>query len=73
VNQALIEMLRESGEPDRILSSRGLTFTRSEVIEQPPPPGGMKWPPDPPNWDEEWAEREARGRAERVAEAAALL
>src|SRR5262245_36444217 len=71
-SDALIEMLAQSGELDRILDGRGLTFEESIVIGDPGPADPGLYIP-PPDWDAEERERLARARDERIREAAALL
>src|SRR5262245_59421723 len=69
---ALIEMLEKSGELDRILDGRGLTFEPAIVVGTPGPvDSGLHIPP--PDWDAEERERLARERDERIREAATLL
>src|SRR4051812_12104794 len=44
-NDALAEILRQSGELDRILSGRGLTFTPAQGPPPPSPPPPLHIPP----------------------------
>ena len=51
---ALAEMLAQSGELDRILDGRGLTYTSTPAPPAPPP---QTWFIPRPDWDEEARER----------------
>lgn len=60
-NQALTEILEQTGELDRILDGRGLTF---ELAAGPPPPSPSPPPRlPPPDWHEEELERHRREAA----------
>jgi hypothetical protein len=69
---ALTEMLASTGELDRILDGRGPLYEPTQVAGTPTPPAPGLYIP-PPDWDAERRQREAQERAERIAEAAALL
>jgi hypothetical protein len=68
---ALAEILAKTGELDRILDGRGLSFEPAIVIGEVKPPEPFH--PDPPDWEHERLEREQRERAARIAEAQELL
>jgi hypothetical protein len=55
---ALAELLAKTGELDRILDGRGLTFEQAPAAPAPPPAATFYIPP--PDWDEEAREREQR-------------
>jgi hypothetical protein len=63
---ALIEMLAQSGELERILDGRGLDFSGNQPTHTPPPPGPSireLMAADPVDWHQELAERAAAERA----------
>jgi len=69
ISPAHLELLRRTGELDRILDGRGLLFPPQGPPPEPPKPFVIP----PPDWEWERQQLEAAERAARIEEAQALL